>query len=86
MGAVPGPVTKSTLRQHVALACLTTQQAGPAQTKVREFEVSMLVDKQVIWLQVTIEAGKSESGCVNFAFFDQDSPMNHTPFVQVLQA
>ena len=67
MGAVSGTVTKSTLGQHVALTRLTTQQTDPAQTKVREFEVSVLVDKQIIWLQVAIEAGKSESGCVNSA-------------------
>jgi hypothetical protein len=54
-------MAKSTLAQHIALTGLTAQQTDSAQTKVRELEVPVLVDEQVIWLQVTVDAGESES-------------------------
>lgn len=45
MGAVPSAMTKSTFGQHIALTRLTAQQTDPAQTKVRKFEVSVLVNE-----------------------------------------
>ena len=68
MRAVPGAMTKPTLGQHIAFTCLTAQEPSPAQTKVGEFEVSVLVDEQIVWLQVTVETGKNESVSVNLTF------------------
>jgi len=51
-------MTESTLGEHITLTRLATQQTDSAQTKVREFEVSVLVDEQVIWLQVTVGRAK----------------------------
>ena len=86
MRAVASPMTKSTLGQDIALASLTTQKTDSAQTKVRELEMSMLVNKQVIWLQITINAGESESQRIGFALVDHNLPMNDTSFMQVFQA
>lgn len=66
MRAVPSAMAKPTLGQHITFTCLTAQEPSPAQTKVGELEVSMLVDEQIVWLQVTVEAGKSESVSVKF--------------------
>jgi hypothetical protein len=68
MRAVPGPMAKSTLGQHISLARLTAEQTDSTQTKVRELEMSMLVNKKVIWLQITTNTGGNESGRAGFAF------------------
>lgn len=85
MRAVSSPGTKSTLGQKITLTRLAPQQTGPAQPKVRELEMPMLVNKQVIWFQITVNARESEPERVDFASDKQNSPMNDTPLVQVPQ-
>ena len=48
--------------------------------------MSMLVNKQVIRLQITVHAEKVSLGAQTSSLVDQDSPMNDASFMQVFQA